>query len=170
MSYNDRRRFIKLGLASSAALAAGCTDAPKAHTSTTGPDRTKGPLILSTWKHGLAANATAWEVMRTGGTVLDAVEQGVAAVESDLTNRSVGLGGMPDPLGLNGGDGIFMGVQNYNAAALGWEHGSDASDVGITFNTWYNNVLFSRDAWQLYKHARIGKCNHLRTAYVYSTS
>lgn len=96
MSYNDRRRFIKLGLASSAALAAGCTDAPKAHTPTTGPDRTKGPLILSTWKHGSAANAKAWEVMRTGGTVLDAVEQGVAAVESDLTNRSVGLGGMPD--------------------------------------------------------------------------
>lgn len=44
----------------------------------------------------MAANAKAWEVLSAGGNVLDAVEQGVAVVESDLTNRSVGLGGMPD--------------------------------------------------------------------------
>jgi isoaspartyl peptidase/L-asparaginase-like protein (Ntn-hydrolase superfamily) len=42
------------------------------------------------------ANAKAWEVLVRGGGALDAVEQGVAVVESDMSNRSVGLGGMPD--------------------------------------------------------------------------
>jgi N4-(beta-N-acetylglucosaminyl)-L-asparaginase len=53
-------------------------------------------MILSTWNHGQAANAKAWAVLENGGSVLDAVEQGVAVVESDLSNRSVGLGGLPD--------------------------------------------------------------------------
>ncbi len=44
----------------------------------------------------MPANKKAWEVLRNGGTVLDAVEEGVAVVESDLSNRSVGLGGLPD--------------------------------------------------------------------------
>ncbi len=55
-----------------------------------------GPIVLSTWSHGEAANIRAMEVLRLEGSVLDAVEQGVAVVESDLTNRSVGLGGRPD--------------------------------------------------------------------------
>jgi N4-(beta-N-acetylglucosaminyl)-L-asparaginase len=56
--------------------------------------------VLSTWDHGLQANARAWAVLQQGGSVLDAVEQGVAVVESDLTNRSVGLGGNPDREGF----------------------------------------------------------------------
>lgn len=55
-----------------------------------------GPIVLSTWSHGEAANIRAMEVLRLEGSVLDAVEQGVAVVESDLTNLSVGLGGRPD--------------------------------------------------------------------------
>lgn len=51
---------------------------------------------MSTWSHGEAANIRAMEVLRLEGSVLDAVEQGVAVVESDLTNLSVGLGGRPD--------------------------------------------------------------------------
>lgn len=94
----DRRRFIKLGLAGTAALAAGCGpdgkvkegDAPPAVPSHT------GPIVLSTWEHGRVANEKAWQVLQGGGSVLDAVEQGVAVIESDLSNRSVGLGGLPD--------------------------------------------------------------------------
>ncbi|MBK9177838.1 MAG: N(4)-(beta-N-acetylglucosaminyl)-L-asparaginase [Flavobacteriales bacterium] len=97
---HDRRHFIKLGLASTAALAAGCVESPTGESAsstlpTTGGTR-KGPIILSTWDHGLPANVRAWEVLERGGSVLDAVEQGVAVVESDFTNRSVGLGGLPD--------------------------------------------------------------------------
>ena len=96
MSLQDRRRFIKLGSAGIAALATGCADATTNAATEPGTVQAKGPLVLSTWKHGMAANAKAWEVLRSGGDVLDAVEQGVAVVESDLSNRSVGLGGMPD--------------------------------------------------------------------------
>lgn len=95
----DRRHFIKLGLASSAALAVGCSsDGATAAQEPAADARptAKGPLILSTWDHGRAANTKAWEVLANGGSVLDAVEQGVAVVESDLNNRSVGLGGLPD--------------------------------------------------------------------------
>ncbi|MBX2971666.1 MAG: N(4)-(beta-N-acetylglucosaminyl)-L-asparaginase [Flavobacteriales bacterium] len=95
-----RRQFIKLVSIGSAALATGCTS----NTSGTAPATeggairggSNGPLVLSTWKHGRPANAKAWEILSAGGDVLDAVEQGVAVVESDFTNRSVGLGGMPD--------------------------------------------------------------------------
>lgn len=55
-----------------------------------------GPVVLSTWEHGLAANARAWEVLSTGGRALDAVEAGVMVTEVDLSNRSVGIGGRPD--------------------------------------------------------------------------
>ena len=54
------------------------------------------PLVISTWNHGIAANAAAWEILSTGGKALDAVEQGVMVVESDPKNRSVGIGGRPD--------------------------------------------------------------------------
>lgn len=58
--------------------------------------KTNGPLVLSTWNHGLAANEGAWAVLQKGGTALDAVEKGVMVTEADLTNRSVGVGGRPD--------------------------------------------------------------------------
>lgn len=37
-----------------------------------------------------------------------------------------------------GGDGIWMGVQNESVTGPGWEHGTDTSAVGITFNTYLN--------------------------------
>ena len=57
---------------------------------------TTGPIILSTWVHGLEANRAAWEVLSKGGKAVDAVEQGVRVTEADLANRSVGIGGRPD--------------------------------------------------------------------------
>lgn len=57
---------------------------------------TTGPIVLSTWVHGLEANRAAWEVLQKGGKAVDAVEAGVRVTEADLTNRSVGIGGRPD--------------------------------------------------------------------------
>lgn len=54
------------------------------------------PVIISTWNHGLAANQAAWKRLQEGGSALDAVEAGVRVTESDATNKSVGLGGLPD--------------------------------------------------------------------------
>lgn len=57
---------------------------------------TKGPIVISTWRHGLAANEAAWSVLQRGGRSLDAVEQGVRVSESDPNVTSVGYGGLPD--------------------------------------------------------------------------
>lgn len=54
------------------------------------------PIVLSTWRFGIEANAAAWKVLSSGGWALDAVEKGVLIVESDPKERSVGLGGRPD--------------------------------------------------------------------------
>ena len=54
------------------------------------------PIIISTWKHGIAANEAAYEVLKSGGNSLDAVEQGVKVSEDDPTVLSVGYGGLPD--------------------------------------------------------------------------
>jgi N4-(beta-N-acetylglucosaminyl)-L-asparaginase len=56
----------------------------------------KGGVVLSTWNHGIPANAEAWKIISNGGSALDAVEKGVMIVESDPTGTSVGIGGTPD--------------------------------------------------------------------------
>jgi isoaspartyl peptidase/L-asparaginase-like protein (Ntn-hydrolase superfamily) len=94
---HDRRQFLKLGSLGAMALVTSCSNDEREPLIS--EPRVGGgtpPLVLSTWSHGTAANAKAWSVLEQGGAVLDAVEQGVAVVESDLTTRSVGLGGMPD--------------------------------------------------------------------------
>ncbi|MFN5440967.1 MAG: isoaspartyl peptidase/L-asparaginase, partial [Flavobacteriia bacterium] len=90
-----RRQFIRFG----AILGAlSLVDKPKASQtfSQSFSGKTDGPLVLSTWNHGLAANEGAWQVLSKGGSALDAVEKGVMVTEADLTNRSVGVGGRPD--------------------------------------------------------------------------
>jgi N4-(beta-N-acetylglucosaminyl)-L-asparaginase len=52
--------------------------------------------VLSTWRFGLEANAAAWEILKSRGRALDAVEAGVRVPEADPAERSVGYGGRPD--------------------------------------------------------------------------
>lgn len=54
------------------------------------------PLVLSTWRFGIEANAAAWEILSKNGRALDAVEAGVKIPEGDPNERSVGYGGRPD--------------------------------------------------------------------------
>ena len=54
------------------------------------------PLVLSTWNAGMEANDVAIEILKNGGSALDAVEKGVMVCERDPTNHSVGFGGAPD--------------------------------------------------------------------------
>jgi N4-(beta-N-acetylglucosaminyl)-L-asparaginase len=72
----------------------------------------EGPIILSTWSHGLEANRAAWSVLEKGGKAVDAVEQGVKVTESDLKNRSVGIGGRPDRDGHVTLDACIMDEQS----------------------------------------------------------
>ena len=44
----------------------------------------------------MPANAAAWEIIKSGGNALDAVEAGVRVSEGDPESHSVGYGGLPD--------------------------------------------------------------------------
>ncbi len=66
------------------------------------------PLVISTWRHGLAANAAAWQVLSAAGRALDAVEAGVRVTESDPDVITVGYGGLPDRDGVVTLDACLM--------------------------------------------------------------
>ncbi len=87
-----RRTFVKLSAMSAALFSV--TKSFSKSLSAAG-EGTK-PVVLSTWKHGVAANEGAWKVLSSGGRALDAVEQGVMVTESDIKNLSVGLWALPD--------------------------------------------------------------------------
>jgi len=91
----SRRKFLKnLG-----ALGAGTVLSPLAaqpHSSSSLSPKKNSPVVISTWIHGMEANAGAWKILGASGDALDAVQKGVGVTESDMTNRSVGLGGRPD--------------------------------------------------------------------------
>lgn len=91
----SRRRFLKnLGLASAGLAIKPITT--NAQTTAKSLPLKDSPLVISTWIHGMEANAGAWSVLENGGDALDAVQKGVAVTESDMNNRSVGLAGRPD--------------------------------------------------------------------------
>ena len=93
----SRRSFIKKSAVASALALSGIPKIAEAFGEekfSSGEE--KKPVVISTWSHGLAANAAAWKILSAKGPALDAVEQGVMVCEDDFTNLSVGLGGLPD--------------------------------------------------------------------------
>ncbi len=87
-----------------------------------GLQKIDGPFCLSTWRHGLAANEAAWSMLSRGGMALDAVEAGVRITEADLSNRTVGLGGMPDRKGRVTLDASIMDHDGRCGAVAALEH------------------------------------------------
>ncbi len=89
---SNRRKFLKStifsGLAVSSASLGSLACAPR--------QEMKKPVVISTWNHGLEANAEAWKVLSKKGRSVDAVEQGVMVTENDPENATVGIGGFPD--------------------------------------------------------------------------
>lgn len=75
------------------------------------------PVVISTWGHGVAANAAAWELLSQGGRSLDAVETGVMVPEADPEVRTVGLGGYPDREGNVTLDACIMDNRNCGSVA-----------------------------------------------------
>lgn len=123
---SNRRSFLKkIGLLSGSAIIANIANA---HTI---PDRkfpkinSEDSIVLSTWSHGIPANDEAMETLKKGGSILDAVEQGVRVIESDASNGSVGLGGRPDRDGHVTLDACIMDADG-NAGSVcfleGFEH------------------------------------------------
>lgn len=98
----ERRKFLKnsslsaAGLLSTSTLMACKTDT-KLETAISEPTTSNPtkPIVVCTWNFMNATNK-AWEVLKSGGNALDAVEQGVRVEEADETNETVGKGGRPD--------------------------------------------------------------------------
>lgn len=96
----SRRDLLKLSALGAGALIGTRACSAQERKPSAAVDKAQGkPVVISTWKHGLAANAAAWKVLEAGGYALDAVEQGVRVAEADPDNQSVGLGGLPDRTG-----------------------------------------------------------------------
>ena len=77
------------------------------------------PLIVSTWPFGKTANERALEVIQTGGSTLDGVEQGIRLIEADRDNSSVGIGGVPNADGVVQLDACIMDGPGHKAGSVG---------------------------------------------------
>jgi L-asparaginase/N4-(beta-N-acetylglucosaminyl)-L-asparaginase len=121
---NNRRTFLKQGLLLSGILAIPGTVA-KAMGSLqypSGKGSTSKPVVISTWRHGLAANEAVWQVLTRNGRVLDAVEAGVKIPEADPKVMSVGYGGLPDRDGKVTLDACIMDEQGNCGSVAFLEH------------------------------------------------
>lgn len=106
----SRRRFLQLSTLTGAVGLATSAFAKK-------PPVQRKPIVISTWEHGIPANAAAWQVLAEGGRAIDAVEQGVRVPEADPKVRTVGFGGYPDRDGNVTLDACIMD-ENMNCGAV----------------------------------------------------
>jgi N4-(beta-N-acetylglucosaminyl)-L-asparaginase len=105
----DRRDFIKTvaGTAAMATLDGGAAMTP-----------TAGPVFLSTWVWGKAANERAAEVFKSGGSLLDAIEKGINVPEDDPNVMTVGYGGLPNAEGVVELDAAIMDGTRHRAGSV----------------------------------------------------
>ena len=97
----SRRNFIaRAGLAVAAGVILGAKGDAGA-----GPSK---PLLVSTYAFGKKANEAGLELLRNGGTALDAVEAGAWVIEADPSNATVGIGGIPNAAGVVQLDAAIM--------------------------------------------------------------
>ena len=111
----SRRTFVSqtaLGALGGAGLFAG-----QAAESQAEAKRGETPLLVSTWAFGKAANEAGLKVLLQGGSELDAIEQGIWAVESS-GDGSVGLSGRPNAAGVVQLDACIMSGPGHRAGSV----------------------------------------------------
>lgn len=123
----NRREFIKVAALTGGAVITqsscfGQENEEKKQPENSSDLKTTLPVVISTWNHGIAANAAAWEILEKNGSALDAVEQGVKVSESDPNVSSVGLGGAPDREGNVTLDACIMDHKNNCGAVAYLQH------------------------------------------------
>lgn len=121
----SRKDFLKktavgIGAAGLAPLVAACNEGNKDQVIV--KPLFTGGLVLSTWDAGIQANEAAWQSMQSGGSALDMAEKGVNQTESDFTNLSVGLGGLPDREGHTTLDASIMDSDGNAGSVMFLEH------------------------------------------------
>lgn len=112
---SGRRDFIKKAAIGTVGIstAFSCVESAKEKQEDVASIKTqKKPVIISTWRHGLAANEEAWKQLKNGKSTLDAIVSGVGIPEGDPEVRSVGYGGLPDREGKVTLDACIM---NHNS-------------------------------------------------------
>lgn len=112
-----RRDFLRLSALSALFLAKTPGAQSAAYSS-----KAAGPVVISTWDHGVPANAAAWAILGKNGKALDAVEAGVRVPEADPKVNSVGYGGLPDRDGRVTLDACIMDEQGNCGSVAGLEH------------------------------------------------
>ncbi|XP_037317928.2 N(4)-(beta-N-acetylglucosaminyl)-L-asparaginase [Pungitius pungitius] len=75
------------------------------------------PLVINTWAFK-NASAAAWRALLSGGSVLDAVEQGCARCQVEQCDGSVGYGGSPDESGETTLDAMIINGDTMEVGAV----------------------------------------------------
>ncbi len=117
---NSRRKFIKKSTITTFGLPLIGLNKNGCMQSEVGLDKIF-PSVISTWNNR-KANEAAWKFITTGGSALDAVEQGVRVPEADPEDQSVGYGGRPDRKGIVTLDACIMD-SNGNAGSVSFLQG-----------------------------------------------
>lgn len=117
---NSRRNFLRTAALGAAALS--MDGLPAAAQSRKGKGKGRKPIVVSTWDFGIAANKAAWQVLRSGGRALDAVETGVHVPEADPKNHTIGYSGFPDRDGHVTLDACIMDEHGNCGSVAALEH------------------------------------------------
>src|SRR6266850_1075969 len=110
----SRRRFVS----GTAAGLLGAVTISTTRGAEHSPKKGDAPLIVSTWPFGKPSNDEALRVLLAGGSILDAVEQGIGLAESTSPNQSVGLGGKPNAAGVVQLDACIMFGPGHKAGSV----------------------------------------------------
>lgn len=113
----SRRSFLSQAAAVAAAGAVAGRALPASGAPAGQTPGVDGPVLVSTWPFGRVANEVAMATLASG-TLLDAVEQGIRAIEADPDNHSVGLGGTPNADGVVQLDACIMDGDGHRAGAV----------------------------------------------------
>jgi N4-(beta-N-acetylglucosaminyl)-L-asparaginase len=78
------------------------------------------PLIITSHTNLTGQNAmeAGWEILKNGGSAVDAVEKAANVIEVDPEDTSVGYGGLPNENGVVQLDASFMDGKTYSAGAV----------------------------------------------------